>query len=164
MLTPLDSRSIWLSSSLSLGFCQINVWSHQTGSAAPAWQPHTHIATHTETTDTESKIKVKLLHIFQIDYDGFFICMFSMSQRVSVQNCQSNSDLISQPQKLLNPVWTLKLAFVDFHIIKWSYLNYDEIIYALVKDVAKYLIFVGNKVQFCGSNGFNNRNILLERL
>ncbi len=95
---------------------------------------------------------------------GFLFVCFLRHREFRFKIAQSISDLISQPQKLLNPVWTLKLAFVDFHIIKRSYLNYDEIIYALVKDVAKYLIFVGNKVQFCGSNGFNNRNILLERL
>ncbi len=112
---------------------------------------HTHIATHTETTDTESKIKVKLLHIFQIDYDGFFyLYVFYVTESFG-SKLPKHQRLISQPQKLLNPVWTLKRAFVDFHIIKLSYLNYDEIIYALVKDVAKYLIFGNKKFSFVGA-------------
>lgn len=40
-----------------------------------------------------------------------------------------------------------KLAFVDFHIIKLLNLNYGELNFVLVKDVAEYFTFVRTEGQ-----------------
>lgn len=108
-------------------------------------------------------MQLNVCHIFQFDYDVFFLFVCFLRHR-ELQFRISNSNLISQPQKLLkiqNGLWNLHLLI---YIIKWSYLNYGEIIYALVKDVAKYLIFLGNKVQVLWESWFFLRNILWEKL
>lgn len=148
MLTPLNSRRIWLSSSLSWGFCQIN----SCGATKQVLQ-HQHDNTHNNThrnyryrvrLKVTINFSVNLWHIFQFDYDGFFICMFSTSQRASVQNCQRNSDLISQPQKLLK--------FQNALCICW-FSHYKMIIFKLWWDNLCFSQGCGQIFNICGEQG-----------